>query len=525
MKLILGALVLWAGAATADPFQDVTQLWGIDQVHSAGLAGEFHLPEIMGSGLAVFDADGDHWLDLAFVGGASKSVTVYLQTAPRKFQLSQTLPLTAFGMGIAVGDVDNDGDDDLVVTTTGRDGLFRNEGGEFVDMSSRLGPGSTQWTTSAAFCDLDRDGWLDLYVGGYVQPSDQVCRTGYGARDYCPPNVYAPVDDLIYLNQAGVRFERASVSAGALSARGARLPALGVVCEDFNADGITDVFVANDGTRNLLWLNDGMQRTDVGLPWGVATNLFGQAEAGMGIAVGDVTGDGRKDIFVTHVDRESNTLYVRQGEALFVDASIMRGLSASSLAYTGFGVAMLDIENDGDLDIAIANGAVRRSGGLDAGEFAAIYGQRDQLYENGDGGVFRLAGTNGDFGRSPRVSRGLIAADLDRDGAVDLVVTTAHGPARVLRNVAASKGRWLAVKLVDSAAVLGAEVTVREITRSVAGATSYLSAYSGPVHFGLGEIESVPDVFVTWPDGQGEVFKLEDLDRQVTLHKGTGFGR
>lgn len=519
MKTFVCILLLWGGIAEAESFQEVTGLWGVEHKHSAGRAGDYHLPEIMGSGVAVFDADGDQWLDLAFVGGASKSLTVYRQIRPRQFRLEQTLPLSAFGMGIAVGDMDNDGDDDLLVTTIGRDGLFLNEAGEFVDVTPRLGSALERWTTSAAFCDLNRDGWLDLYLGGYVAQSDQVCRTGYGARDYCPPNVYAPADDVIYMNQAGNGFQRIAVSPDG------PLPALGVVCEDFNSDGVPDIYVANDGTRNLLWLNDGIERADVALPWGVATNLFGQAEAGMGIAVGDVTGDGRKDIFVTHVDRESNTLYARQQNTLFVDASIMTGLAAPSLAFTGFGAALFDIDHDGDLDIAVANGAVRRSRISRDSAFDVVYGQRDHLYERLDDGRFRLVNANDDLAGLRLVSRGLIAADLDRDGGVDLVVSAADGPVRILRNVASKKGRWLAVRLFDTSPTIGARVKVGAISRTVSTATSYLSAYSGPLHFGLGDTPPLPEVSVIWPDGQVEAFRIDGLDREVTLRKGSGFER
>lgn len=519
MKSIVCLLLLWSGLVEAESFRDVTGLWGVEHKHSAGRTGNYHLPEIMGSGVAVFDADGDQWLDLAFVGGASKVLTVYRQTQPKQFQRLQTLPLPAFGMGVAVGDMDNDGDDDLLVTTIARDALFLNEAGEFVDVTPRLGPALERWTTSAAFCDLNRDGWLDLYVGGYVAQSDQTCRTGYGARDYCPPNVYAPTDDIIYMNQAGSGFQRIEVAPDG------PLPALGVVCEDFNSDGVPDIYVANDGARNLLWLNDGTERVDVALSWGVATNLFGQAEAGMGIAVGDVTGDGRKDIFITHVDRESNTLYARQQNTLFVDASIMTGLAAPSLAFTGFGAALFDIDHDGDLDIAVANGAVRRSQVSSASDFDVIYGQRDHLYERLDDGGFRLASADSDLAHLRLVSRGLVAADLDRDGGLDLVVSAADGPVRILQNVASKKGRWLAVRLFDTAATIGAEVKVGVISRTVSTATSYLSAYSGPLHFGLGDARFLPEVTVTWPDGRVEAFRLDDLDREVTLRKGGGFER
>ena len=525
-RIVVFLAAVVSTSAAYSEYVDVTDAWGLDYVHKAGFSHQFKLPEIMGSGVAVFDYDADGDLDLLFVGGADRSAVLFAQTEFRQFDRVVTLHLDGFGMGVAVGDVDQDGDPDLYITTTASDRLYLNVGGSFVDVSDRLKANPERWTTSAAFCDVDSDGWLDLYVAGYVVPSShQSCRTGYGQRDYCPPNVYTPVADVLYRNDRKGGFDDVTERSGMTSTT---YPGLGVVCQDMNGDGAMDIYVANDSTPNALWLNQGKGKfVERGLQWGVATNLFGRAEAGMGIAQGDVTGDGVIDLFVTHIDQESNTLYASRGSRHLMDMSIPSGLAAPSLPFTGFGVAMLDVEHDGLIDIAIANGAVRRAGigRAQQEDWLQTYGQTNLLFRGLAGGRFKIGCNSDDFCDDQGIGRGLVAADIDRDGDLDLIVANAGGRARIYANEMPKVGRWLQVRLKDTRSVSGARVTLRGSGHArvamQTSAGSYLSSVLAPVHFGLGEMV-YDSVYVTWADGTVERYSIAGLDRIVTLRRGEG---
>jgi hypothetical protein len=523
-------------AQAAPHFVDVTRSSGLHYVHTAERSGNYHLPEIMGAGVAWFDYDNDGDLDLYFAGSPPRGAALFRRNADGRYEeITATAGLVSQGqgMGVALGDIDNDGDLDLFLTRVHRDRLMRNNGdGTFTDTSLDAGFTAAGWSSSAAFCDIDTDGYLDLFVARYVVPdTHQRCSTEGGTPDYCPPNVYPSLPDRLYQNRGDGTFTDISTESGigALSA-----PALGALCHDLNQDGHADIFVANDGTANHLWINDGEGGfTDQGVRRGVATNLFGEAEAGMGIAVGDVNHDEVLDLFLTHIDRESNTLYVSVGAQAraMADATIASGLGPPGMPFTGFGTAFLDIEHDGDLDLVIANGRVRRPARESVAQspltFPQIYGEQNLIMENSGRAHFTVRCEGDDFCRNVGISRGLTTADFDADGDLDLVVANAHGAARLYANVTRATGNWLRVRAVDGHRdAIGATISMlstgRTQIRPVTHSASYLSSREAAVHFGLGSAPSVEAIVVMWPGGQIEQFEAAGINRQVSVRRGLG---
>jgi hypothetical protein len=438
-------------------------------------------------------------------------------------------------MGAAVGDVDNDGDLDLYVTNYGPDTLYRNDGdGTFTDVSAAWGVGDPGWSASATFCDVDRDGFLDLYVTRYVafDPARECAQQG-GRRDYCSPTVFSGVHDLLYRSDRGRRFVEVSVEAGIASVEDA---GLGVVCEDFDHDGWPDFYVANDADPNNLWINrrDGTFVDDAVL-YGAAFNRLGTAEAGMGVAAADADGDADLDLIVTNLIEETNTYYRNLGDALFEDATAAVGLGVQSMDLTGFGVALFDLENDGDLDAAVANGAVKRrpspwdsASTASAGSFWSDYAEPNLLFVNAGNGTF-VETAAGSLTATAAVSRAMVAADLDGDGDLDLVTTTLDGPARVYRNEGGNAASWLEVAAIDPALhrdAVGARVTVeaggKRMVRYASPAGGYLTATGSRVHIGLGTVEQVDGLVIRWPDGVEESFPGGPARRLMTLERGKG---
>ena len=376
---VLFAVLLGAACNSAPPvppeeksegpawFEDVTEASGIRFVHDAGPVGTYFMPQQVGSGAAMFDADGDGKLDILLLqnGGPNGSKNVlYLQTSDGKFRDASAgsgLDFAGHNMGVAIGDVDDDGRPDVLVTQYTGLKFFLNRGeGRFVDATKESGLSNPAWSTSAAFFDYDRDGRLDLIVASYVDYDPTWVCTGHNsARDYCAPKVFkGRVSRLFHNDSAGgiVRFTDVTEASGFSRVPG---PGLGVVCADFDGDGWPDVFIANDGAPNRLWMNqkngtfheEAMQR-------GIAYNAMGVAQAGMGVALGDVDGDGLFDIFVTHLSEETHTLWKQGPRGLFSDATAAAGLIAPTGRSTGFGTLLADFDHDGTLDLALANGRV-----------------------------------------------------------------------------------------------------------------------------------------------------------------------
>jgi hypothetical protein len=524
------------------------------------------MPQVIGSGGALFDFDNDGRLDIYLVqnGGPNSQAKnrLFRQGADGHFidvSEGSGLDIAGYGMGVAVGDVNNDGWPDVLVSQYGGLRLFLNNGnGTFTDISKEAGVDSVLWATSAAFVDYDRDGWLDLVVINYVNYDPSLpCGTPAGQPDFCHPRMFEGTVTKLYRNigtsaERGaqsaareaptpglraprsalpVRFEDVTLKAGLAHARG---PGLGVVCADFNGDHWPDIFVANDGKPNHLWINqqDGTFKEEAVLR-GVAYNAMGKAEGNMGIAVGDVDGDGLFDVFVTHLTDETNTLWKQGPRGVFQDRTGASNLSRPRWRGTGFGTILADFDHDGALDLAVVNGAVRRKEpppGTSVDSFWSPYAERNQLFVNDGRGNFRdISENNAPFCGTAAVSRALVCGDIDNDGALDLLVTAIAGPARLYRNVAPKRGHWLMIRALDP--VLnrddyGAEITVQagehRWMRCVNPAYSYLCSNDPRAHFGLGAIERVDRIDVVWADGTEEMFPGQAVDQLLLLRKGTG---
>jgi hypothetical protein len=388
--------------------------------------------------------------------------------------------------------------------------------------------------------DYDRDGWLDLVVVNYVDydPSNP-CFDERGQREFCHPNTFPGTVTKLYRNlgrapgagSSAVRFEDVTARAGLGRTPG---PGLGVVCADFNGDRWPDILVANDAKPNRLWINqkDGTFK-DEAVVRGVAFNGLGQPEGNMGIALSDVDGDGLFDVYVTHLTEETNTLWRQGPRGWFRDRTAAAGLASPRWRGTGFGTVLADFDQDGAPDLAVVNGRVGRTKLARPGAgpgFWGPYAERNQLFANDGTGRFRdISPLNEPFCGTAAVSRGLACGDLDGDGALDLVVTTLAGRARVYRNVAPGRGHWLLVRALDPALrrdAYGAEVTVeagvRRWRRWVNPGYSYLCSNDPRAHFGLGQAGQVDAIRVVWPDGAEEVFPGGAADRSIVLRKGEG---
>ncbi|HEY7303408.1 MAG TPA: CRTAC1 family protein [Bryobacteraceae bacterium] len=554
--LAAGSLRLPASSSTGEPplFVDVATQTGLHFHHFNGVTGHHFMPEIMGAGVALFDYDNDGDLDVYLVQGADLDSTGKRLFPPpagwkpgnRLFKnlLSETGELrfvdvtekagvghTGYGMGVAVGDYDNDGFLDLYVTNFGHNVLYHNNGnGTFTDVTQKTGVDDPHWSTSAAWFDFDGDGWLDLFVCNYVDftvAGNRGCFSPAGEPDYCTPKMYHAVPSRLFRNKRDGTFEDVTEASGVGSSYG---PGLGVVCADFNGNGRPDIYVANDTAANRLWINKGDGTFhEAALDAGLAYSMDGLAKAGMGIALGDVENNGSQVLLVTNLTREGATVFRGDERGQFDDVTANFGLLQPTFGYTGFGAGWFDYDNDGWLDLFIANGAVTILESERGSKFP--YAQRKQLFHNdGRGKRFReVSRTAGPAFQIAEVSRGAAFGDIDNDGAIDIVVTNNNGPVRLLRNQVRARGHWLIVKLESprtNGFAIGARVGVLRqgqdtLWRRVHTDSSYLSASDVRVHFGLGDRPEIEAVLVVWPDGAKERFENVKPDRIVTLRRGS----
>ena len=528
MRLIVLTIAL---SLAAQPiFKDVAEQAGLKFQHYNGMTGKFYLPEITGSGAALFDFDNDGDLDVFLVQSNVLEPNTKPTGSPRgklfRNDLKRTLSFTdvtaqsgiaatGYGMGAAVGDINNDGLPDLYLTNLGSNQMYLNKGdGKFVDVTKESGTDDPRWSTSASFFDYDRDGWLDLMIVNYADFSianSPNCYAATTARDYCTPRVFRAPGNRLFHNKGNGVFEDVTVAAGVSKEFG---HGLGIVTADFNDDGWIDIYVANDGDPNQLWTNqkNGTFVNDALLA-GASVNRNGQAEAGMGVDVGDFDGNGTDDIFVTHLMDETNTLYVNLGKGLFEDRTREAGLGMPGRRFTGFGTVFFDYDNDGRLDLFVANGAVQLP-----------LAQPNQLFRNTGKGSF--VEVNVPELSLPEVSRGAAVGDVDNDGDPDLLITNNNGPARLLLNNVGNSNHWLGLRLVgkNGRDMLGAQVEIVTATNSVLRRRvrtdgSYLSGNDPRVLVGLGQTTKVKAVRVRWPDGATEEWKDQPVDRYVTLTK------
>ena len=401
--------------------------------------------------------------------------------------------------------------------------------GTFSDFSAESGTNDPGWGVSASFVDYDHDGWLDLYVGNYLQyqiEADRACTGLTGRRDYCTPDVYTPQADRLYRNQRNGHFVDVTSTALFGADYG---PALGVSTADFNSDGWVDIYVTNDGSDNLLWMNQGDGTlSHVGLLSGVALSGDGTAEGSMGVDAADFDNDGDPDLFMTHLPAEGNNLYLNNGAGVFEDVSGRVGLGPLSLGRTGFGAAWLDVDNDGWLDLVAVNGAIEAIEGRLGETFP--YGERNSLFLNLRNGRFDdVTNQAGAAFNLSEVSRGAAFGDLDNDGDTDIVVSNNSGPVRLFINEIGQRVHWLGLDLRQegSRTAIGTRVEVTRSTepavwRRVRSDGSYASASDPRVLVGLGQSSELPAVRVFWPSGRVELWPDVEIDRYMTLIEGQG---
>jgi hypothetical protein len=530
--------------ATSGPawFEDVTAESGLDFVHDPGpLDGEYFLPQINGSGAAVLDYDNDGRLDIYLLqcgGPDSQSRNALFHQLPSgKFvDVSQGsgLDINGTNAGVAVGDVNNDGFVDVVVTQYLGAKLFLNEAGEkFKDATQQAGLSNPYWGTSASFLDYDRDGWLDLVIVNYVAfEESRHCVLG-GGRDFCRPNVFEGSPSLLCrnrgLDESGVwlGYEDQTTAAGLGKVHGA---GMGVICADFSGDVWTDIFVANDMQANCLWINqrDGTFLEEA-VTRGVAHDARGQAVSNMGTAFGDVDGDGLNDLFVTLFTNERHALWKQGPRGTFIEETAASGLTQARWHGTGWGTVLSDFDQDGAPDLALVNGFVDRQDTPDD-TFWTPYQDRNQIFANDGAGKFRdVSIDNPALSGQPNVGRGLCAGDIDGDGAMDLLVTQIAGPARLLRNAAPNRGHWLLIRAVDPALkrdAIGAEIRLqagpRQWTSLIQPGQSFQCSNDAKAHFGLGATDRVDFIEVLWPDGFTERFQCDAVDCRVEVRRGAG---
>jgi hypothetical protein len=433
---------------------------------------------------------------------------------------------------VAVGDINNDGLPDLYVTNLGSNQMYLNKGnGKFVDVTKESGTDDSRWSTSASFFDYDRDGWLDLMIVNYADFSvtnSPNCFAATTARDYCTPRVFRAPGNRLFHNKGNGSFEDVTAAAGVDKEFG---HGLGIVTADFNDDGWMDIYVANDGDPNQLWINQKNGTfSNEALLAGAAINRNGQAEAGMGVDAGDFDGNGTDDIFVTHLMDETNTLYTNMRQGLFEDRTREAGLGMPGRRFTGFGTLFFDYDNDGWLDLFIANGAVQLLPDLVRKKDPFPLGQPNQLFHNtGKGSFVEITDQAGPELQLIEVSRGAAFGDLDNDGDTDVLVTNNNGPTRLYLNQVGNQNHWLGLKVTGKSGrdMLGAriEVIVSEknvLRRRARTDGSYLSANDPRVLVGLGNATRVETVRVRWPDGSGEEWKDLKADQYVSLKQGSG---
>jgi hypothetical protein len=546
-----------AAKSAPEPFVDATEAIGVHFTHRNGMTGQYHFSEIIGSGVAVLDYDNDGRLDLLVLQGEPLGDTKSAGASPEACSArlfhndlivnaddTRTLKFTdvtaksglcshGYGMGIAIGDFDNDGLVDVFITHfNAPNQLFHNNGdGTFTDVTKAAGVGGDgRWAASATFVDYDRDGLLDLYVANYVKyaiADDKKCYNYTSARDYCAPTTYPPVPGILYHNRGNGTFEDVSVKSGVTRAFG---NGLGVIAADLSGRGWPDIYVANDGNPNQLWINqkDGTFRNEADVR-GSAVNADGAPEAGMGVDIADVDGNGTEDIFITHLTHEKATLFVNLGEGQFEDRSASAGLYATTTPYTGFGTAFIDYDNDGWLDIVIANGAVHVIEDLVRAHDPFPLHQKKQLLHNlGNGRFEEVTASAGPAFALSEVGRGLAVGDLDNDGGMDFVVSNNNGPLRIFLNKVGRAIPWVGLRLLTGKRdAYGARVEVKRkgappLWRRVHSDGSYLSANDPRLLIGLGDSPEIESLAVHWPDGRDERFRVPALKRYTTLVEGTG---
>ena len=509
-------------------FVDVTESAGITFLHTDGRSGLRLFNEFLGSGGGFFDYDGDGDLDLYLINGA-------VQTGNEQDQIPHNVLYRnngnntftdvtdeagvgsrAYGTGAAIGDYDNDGDIDLYVANFGEDQLYRNNGdGTFTDVTTHAHVGNVNWGTSCAFADVDNDGHLDLYVANYAAytPENDIRCEERGVHVYCGPHAYPPVHDTFYKNNGDGTFTDASAlfhSANLIPQHG-----LGVAFADYDADGDTDLYVANDQDPNFLFQNNGSDNffpdfspnfSEVALISGVCYNDMGKEEAGMGTDFGDYDNDGWLDLTVSNYQTETNTVYHNHDGAFFTDNTITSGIAEVTHGYLGWGIKFFDYDNDGYQDIFVANGHLMDN--ITLLEKHVTYPQRNLLFRNLGDGRFANVMSEMDGLALEKVSRGAAIGDYDNDGDLDILVTNCNQRPDLLQNAVGNRNNWIQIQVVgqkSNHSGIGTKIKVVTGTHvqhwEVQSGGSYLSFHDLRAHFGVGKAEQIDLLEIRWLNG------------------------
>ena len=554
-------------AGSTELFVDVAAPSGLDFVHFNGMSGEFYICEVKCAGGGLFDYDNDGDLDVYLLQGTMLGEGK--TPADAKFPPPDNRPLSdrlyrndlivapdgtrqlhftdvtesagivdqEFGIGMATGDYDNDGWLDLYVSNFGPNRMYHNNrDGTFTDVTSQTGTQDARYNASAAFVDIDRDGWLDLFVTAYVNFSyatHKKCFMGSGRQDYCGPLAFNALPDRLYRNRGDGTFEDISAKSQIVQEYGS---GLGVVCADLNGDGWTDMYVANDARPNQLWINqhDGTFRNE-SLLRGCAVNRDGMATSCMGIDAGDFDADGDDDLFMTNLRNETNTLFLNDGTGMFDDRTAETSLGMPSMPYTSFGTAWFDYDNDGWLDIFIANGEVQMIDALVRAGDPFPYHQRNQLFRNlGDGRFREMSEEAGAAMQLSEVSRGAAFGDVDNDGDTDILITNNSGPARLLLNQVGNRNHWIGLRhgrRAPRAAICWARALpctarpVRRFGEPCAPRTAIARPTIPACWSAWATRPEITKVCAYWPDGSAEQWTAVPVDQYTVLRQGSGARR
>lgn len=529
LHTVFSAYVLYADSLR---FTDITAELGVEFRHVNGESGQKYFIEPIGSGAVLFDFDNDGDLDLYLINGSDlPGRTSPVAPTNRLYRndgdtftdvtIQAAVGDTGYGLGGCVGDYNNDGFTDLYVTNYGPNVLYRNNGdGTFTDVTESTGIAGNQLSSGCAFVDIDADGYLDLYVVNYVQfdPETNPECTRQGIRTYCTPEALHGAADILYHNNRDGTFRDITAAAGISGANG---KGLGVVCGDVDNDGDTDIFVANDTTPNFLYLNDsnaGIKMTEDALFAGVALSEEGRAYSGMGANLGDFDNDSYLDIVITNFQDQTNSLYHNGQSGFFNEVSFAKGIGEKSLRYLAWGTDFVDFNNDGWLDLFVANGHLDDN--IAEIDPIGTYAQPNQLFLNNGGISFE---ESADVAIAvQKVSRGTAFGDIDNDGDMDIVVSNLKDTPTILRNDSGNASQWLLVKLIGTHCnrdAIGARVTVvsdgSTQIREVKSGSGYLSQNDLRLHFGLGDATRVDTLTVQWLCGK--VQTIQDIETNQVL--------
>src|SRR5450432_2313549 len=545
-KLLVVLFVLFAFSAQAQKitFRDITAQAGIHFTHNNAALGKKYLPETMGPGCAFIDYDNDGWPDILLVNGENWPGHPSAATTPKLYHNNHDgtftdvtakagLAIPMFGLGAAIGDYDNDGFDDIFITALGQSRLFHNNGdGTFTDVTKAAGLwGPNEFSTSAAWVDYDRDGKLDLVVANYVQwsqPGDLFCTLDGTHKSYCTPESYKGTSARLWHNLGNGKFEDATQKAGLYDATS---KSLGVVILDYNGDGLPDIFLANDTQPNKLYLNRGKGIfEEKAVASGVAFSEDGIARAGMGVDAADYDRSGHPSLIITNFANQMLSLYHNEGNGLFVDEAAHSDVGRATLITLGFGCFFFDYDNDGWQDIFIADGHIEDQ--IETVQKRVSYAEPPHLFRNLGNGKFDEVTTKvGTAFAAPKVARGAAYADINNDGALDVLITTNGGPAYLFHNTGVTN-HSLRVKLFGTKSNrdgIGAVVRVTAgkdkqnvQSQMLRSGSSYLSQSELVLTFGLGSLTQADALEIRWPSGQVDKLGKIPGDQTITVQEGKG---